>query len=250
MERLPLLSSVLKAAAMNMELDKLLNKIAEKFSVEFEPLDIDGVSLQILQITNMTAYLDRLAPHIVNPLRDLPLWAKVWPGSFILGRFLRNLNPQGKTLLELGAGMGVCSLTAARFGFSRIFLTDCEEDALNFARANVLKNSLQDIVEVKRLDLLRGGTDQRFNAGIDLVAGSEILYLDNLHRPLLKFLKRHLAPGGKALFCTDMKRSKPRFLKLAQEDFHIQKGQIGLKSSDRDAEKEVKVFEILILEAK
>ena len=52
------------------------------------------------------------------------------------------------------------------------------------------------------------GRDPRFAGGFDLMAASEILYLDALHRPLVKFVDRHLAPGGKALFCTDMARAK------------------------------------------
>ena len=107
------------------KLDLLLQKICTDFTVEFEPLHVDDTVLEVLAIRNMQAHVDKLLQRkaIRNPLKDLPLWAKIWPGSFVLGRFLRKYAPEGKSLLELGSGCGVLSLIAARYGFSRILLT-------------------------------------------------------------------------------------------------------------------------------
>ena len=80
------------------------------------------------------------------------------------------------------------------------------------------------------------------------MAASEILYLDDLHRPLLKFVDRHLAPGGKALFCTDLARAKPHFTKLAAKSFKLTEGRIGVKSRDEDGEEQRRIYSILILE--
>ena len=97
------------------ELDNILAVIRADFDVDFEPLQVDENPLHILSINNMQSHLDRLLQKraIRDPLKDLPLWAKVWPGSFVLGRLLRKYEPQGKSLLELGAGCGVLSLVAA-----------------------------------------------------------------------------------------------------------------------------------------
>ena len=40
---------------------------------------------------SVCAYLDGMLARkaIRDPLKDLPLWAKVWPASFVLGRYLR-----------------------------------------------------------------------------------------------------------------------------------------------------------------
>lgn len=87
-------------------LDQLLERIRSRFKVDFKPLDIDGRELQVLDVENMTQYLDKLigTNAIKNPLLDLPLWAKVWPGSFILEIFLRkNAKPGGKPSLNLAA---------------------------------------------------------------------------------------------------------------------------------------------------
>ena len=93
----------------------LLAEIRTTFDADFDPLDIDGQTLHLLTVRNMPQHLDSLLARkaIHNPLKDLPLWAKVWPGSFLLGRLLRHFEPEGKTLLEIGAGCGVLGLVAA-----------------------------------------------------------------------------------------------------------------------------------------
>lgn len=223
------------------QLDSLLADIGRKFEVAFEPLNLDSARLELLDIRNMPDYLDRLISirAVDEPLRDLPLWAKVWPGALVLGRFLRNFEPQGKNLLDLGCGMGALSVVAAQYGFERVVAADIEETALKFAKANILRNGLEGKVETKRLDVRACSA---FTDKFDIIAAAEILYLDDLHRPLLKLLKRNLAPGGKAFFCTDMARLKPRFQKLAEKSFRVQEGKIGVKGGER------RVYSILILE--
>lgn len=234
------------------KLQNLLAKIGETFTVHFEPLDVDGQPLEALCIDDMPGYIERLIQGgaIHDPLKDLPLWAKIWPASFVLGRLLRKFEPAGKTMLELGAGMGICSMIAARYGFARITLTDLESDALDFARANILRNGLENVLEARQLDIRSPGPDPRFAAGVDFIVASEILYLDDLHRPLLKFVGRHLANNGRAFFCTDRARAKPAFKKLAAAHFQTREGAIGVKSRDEDGKEQRRVFDILILEKK
>lgn len=237
-------------AAAAAELDRLLAEIRTSFVADFEPLQVDDKTLDVLTIRDMPQYLDTLLRRgvIANPLRDLPLWAKIWPGSFVLGRFLRTMQPEGKRLLEIGAGCAICSMIAARYGFAHIVASDNVAAALSFAKANVLRNHLEDHIEVLHLDVTAPERDTRFFQGFDIIAASELLYLDDLHRPLLKFLNRHLAPGGKALFCTDLARTKPRFLKLAAKSFVVQEGKIGVKSREADGTEQRRIYSICILE--
>lgn len=224
-----------------MDLNGLLTEIGKTFEVEFESLNVDSARFEVLDIKNMASHLDRLIASraLRAPLRDLPLWAKLWPGSLVLGRFLRRFEPEGKSLLELGCGMAGLSLVASRYGFARIVATDIAPEALAFARANVLRNGLGDRVDVQRLDIRsRDQTQARY----DMIAAAEILYLDDLHRPLLKCVSERLAPGGKAFFCTDVARLKPRFQKLAAAKFSVQEGKIAIRGDSP------RVYSILILE--
>lgn len=232
------------------ELDALLEHIRTDFDVVFEILNVDDTPLEVLSIRNMQEHVDNLLKYraIHNPLRDLPFWAKIWPGSFVLGRLLRKYDPEGKSLLELGAGCGVLSLVAARYNFDHIVLTDAVEDALCFARANVLRNGLADRITVTRLDVTSTDRNVQVDGNFDRIAASEILYLDELHRPLLKFINRHLAPDGKAFFITDMARAKPRFAKLAAKKFHVTEGHIGVTTHEDACSQQRRIYNVLILE--
>ena len=232
-------------------LDHILATARQRFDVDFEPLDVDGTPLYVLHVRNMTDHIDGLLARkgIRDPLRDLPLWAKVWPASFVLGRYLRKFEPEGKRLLEVGAGCGVTGCIASRYGFAAVCISDVVEDALLFAQANVLRNALQDTVSVRRVDITASGA-QGLNGPFDCIAGSEVLYLEDLHRPLLKFTARHLAEDGKAFFCTDVARRQPRFFKLAAREFAVTEHMVGVRSVNEQGEEERRAYAIHTLERK
>lgn len=74
-----------------------------------------------------------------------PYWSKVWPAAFALGEFLL-ANPslvQGKTVVELGAGLGLPSLVAARFA-ARVLCTDAEPAAVRVAALSAVHHQLQN----------------------------------------------------------------------------------------------------------
>lgn len=116
------------------------------------------------------------------------------------------------------------------------------EDALLFARANVLKNGLEDRVSVRRVDVASTRLDEKF----DVIAASEVLYLEELHRPLIKFLLRHLArrEDAVAMLCTDTRRKMGRFFKQAERDFRIEEQLVGIRTTGDDGEEERRVFTI------
>ena len=213
-------------------LDDLLAFAGKKYALEFEPVSAGGVTLRILQIANMRELLD--AAIAENALKDalttLPLWAKIWPASLVLGHALASLPPAGHKLLEIGAGCGVAGLVAAALGFNAC-ITDINPDALLFARINILANDLGERARVCRADIESDNLGERFS----LVLGAEILYLEHLYRPLVKFLARHLRAGGSdpapaALLATDHRRNAKRFFKLAEKEFSIAHKPIGIRA--------------------
>jgi hypothetical protein len=63
----------------------------------------------------------------------------VWLGAEILAEYLSK-HPavvRGKSVLELGAGLGLCSLVAHRLGAARVISTDGDVDVLKKLRTNV-----------------------------------------------------------------------------------------------------------------
>ncbi len=234
------------------ELADLLAGIRQRFEVAFCPMSFnDEKVFQILDVNNMTQYLDRLVQTkaLKNPLKDLPLWAKIWPGSFVLETYLRKkVACEGKTMLELGAGCGVLAILASRLGFARIITSDVEDMALRFAKANVLKNNLQDQIDVRHIDVTRPGVCPGLATNLDIIAASELLYLDELHGPILNFLERHLADQGQAVFCTDVARRKPHFAKKAAKRFTVSEVFLPGSFSNRDGEPQKRIYSLLTLQ--
>ena len=211
-------------------LEELLSIAKTRYVVEFEPICAGGVSLEILQITNMQSVLDQMISEnaISHALKDLPLWAKIWPASIIMGHYMRHKASPEASLLEVGAGCGVSGLMAAKHGFGKVVVSDINEDALLFSRINALKNGLGDQVRVMRVNVASSNLQEKF----DLIIGAEILYLEDLHRPLLRFMERHLKNGGQGVLAKDYRRKTKSFNKLAEKYFKMEERLIGMKTSE------------------
>src|SRR6476661_8645367 len=71
----------------------------------------------------------------------LPYWAELWPSALALADVVASRDVRGLDVLELGCGLGVPSLVAARGG-ARVLATDWAEDALALLRANAARNGV------------------------------------------------------------------------------------------------------------
>jgi len=216
------------APALEAPYDELLDWANSAYGVGFEPLSIDDVRLEVLQIADMEAHIEHLAAAAEGRGVELPLWSKIWPSSLLTSHFLRRLPPlPGRPLLEIGAGVGVCGLFAAAFGHETL-ITDVNHDALRFARINVLHNGLGDRAAVARANFAGDLLPRRFTR----IVGSEILYLEPLFAPLLAFLKTHLAaePEAEVVLSCNYVRKQKTFLDMAAQDFAISTATIGCKS--------------------
>lgn len=207
-------------------LDELLSLAKSRYPVHFENVSVGDQSLQILQIRDMEAYIESLASATRNGQElDLPFWAKIWPTSILLSHVLSSSYAvKGLDVLEIGAGVGVCGLVAALQG-ARVVITDYHPDALLFARINVLKNSLQDQVDLAAADFTVDGLDRRFQR----IIGSEVLYREESYAPLVAFLQNHLQPGGEILLAKSHIFKATRFYELIRETFVVQERSLGYK---------------------
>ncbi len=218
-------------------MESILETIGQRYKTVFEPVAIDDDHLELLQIDDMAAFVENYAASASKmDLKNFPLWAKLWPSSLLTSYAMKSLPyAPGRTLLELGAGLGLCGLHAAKLGFDTT-ITDIVQDSMLFAQANVLRNNLQDKARVKRVDFTKDTLDQRF----DFIVGSEIVYIEELHRPLIKFILKHLsnAPHAEAMLSLRFRPKSSKFFKLAEKDFHIQHKIIGYKDTNTDGEEE------------
>jgi predicted nicotinamide N-methyase len=235
-----------ESISLDAPLDELLDYAGRRFAVAFEPVSAAGRTLEILQITNMAEYVERIAEAATQGQGlDLPFWARIWPASMVLAHMAASLPlGPGAELLEIGAGVGVCGLFAAAAGLHAT-ITDISHDALVFTRINALHNGLGDRVRVLRADFSADRLGRRF----DVIIGAEVLYIERLHRGLVKFLGAHLRPreGAQALLARNHERRSMRFFKLAEEDFVMSNKTVGCKATGEDGEIERHLCDIVRL---
>jgi predicted nicotinamide N-methyase len=122
----------------------------------------------------------------------LPYWAELWPSGLALARHVATLELRGLRVVELGCGLGLPSLAAARRG-AYVLATDWAEDAVALVRQNAERNELPlHALHVRWSEpepLLRG-------ARWDLVLGADLLYEARNAEELASLLPRL---GGEAL---------------------------------------------------
>jgi predicted nicotinamide N-methyase len=187
------------------ELDLLLEQIGSKYEVETVPFKIGDKVLKLLQLKN---YEDLLVDLVEKetPLLELPFWAKVWEASSLLAYFLgKQPVVLGQRILEIGAGIGVVGIYASLCGH-RVTVTDINEDALLFARANALLNGVTQI-DIRKLDW----NDQVLPEPYDLIVGSEVIYDRRCYALLVDFLHRALTPTGIVFLAKHVDLKAPTF---------------------------------------
>ncbi len=208
------------------EAQALYQKVKKQYKVAFEPLKVQGHLLNILKVTDLEQVLAGK-----DPLKDassFPFWIKIWEASLVLADLLASLpDRKDKTLLELGAGLGVPGLTAAAAGF-QVTLSDYEELILDFERINAAASNLSEL-SFSLLDWKNPPAMQQF----DILAGAEILFREEFFEPLLQVMAKSIKPDGVIYLAHDIRRkSLQPFLHLAERDYHIAATQRRLQSHE------------------
>lgn len=100
---------------------------------------------------------------------------QVWPISMYSCQFL-TANPQfvrNRRVLELGSGVGLLGLHAARIA-AHVILSDCNANSLLMCKESVSINQLSDRCSV--IELEWGADELPAGAPFDVIIGSELLY--------------------------------------------------------------------------
>lgn len=218
----------------SVELDRVMERIDSKYRVETVPLKIGDRVLKVLQIKDYEEYLVELIEAGGAGPKDLPYWAKIWEASFVLAYFLAKqpVRP-GRRILEIGAGIGIVGIYAALCGH-QVTVTDINEDALLFARANALLNGVSPDI-VKRLDW----NDSQLVAAYDMIVGSEVVYDRQTYPTLVHFLRSALAPGGMIFLAKNLSLHAPMFFAELAKYFELKHNVQTLHSGGEDEQVEL-----------
>src|SRR5690349_10090887 len=144
-----------------------------------ESVGLRGDDLEIMRPRDAEALVDERA--FAEEDEFLPYWAELWPAGVGLARALDGRALRGVPVLELGCGLGLPSIVAARAG-GRVLATDWSLPALDLLRENAASNDVElelEQVEWRRPEALVEG------APIDLVLAADVLYEQRHLAPLL-----------------------------------------------------------------
>jgi 2-polyprenyl-3-methyl-5-hydroxy-6-metoxy-1,4-benzoquinol methylase len=163
----------------------------ERFAPVERRIDINGRPLSVWRPPDMEALIDLVA---FDEDERIPYWADVWESAIVLAEDLAAVDGKGLTLLELGCGLGLPSLAAARTGFT-VTATDYESPALEGVRYNAARNGLETVT-TRELDWRKLPEDL---GRYDRVVAADVLYESHHPAALADVIARTLKPDGLAL---------------------------------------------------
>ena len=151
--------------------------------------------------------------------RPVPYWARPWPSGLALAAALAEDPPRpGAKVLELGCGLALPSVVAARAG-AHVLATDGATDAVAFAAHVLALNEVEG--EVALADWAEHGDQLVARGPWDLVLAADVLYTQANVEAASRLFARLVAPAG-ALRLADPNRAGAQgFLSEAQTAFHL-----------------------------
>ncbi|MGA8218999.1 MAG: 50S ribosomal protein L11 methyltransferase [Solirubrobacterales bacterium] len=168
--------------------DGSLTSDSDPLSEEFvtHTIELPSGELRMLQPAEAAKIPD---DHQVEWAPIAPYWSVLWRSGVALARELDREDLRGLRVVELGCGLAVPSIAAARGG-AEVIATDGDIDALGLVRRNAEENDVE--VETAAVDW--ADPDELVDRGpFDLVLASDVLYERPGVAMLLELLPR-LAP--------------------------------------------------------
>ena len=180
----------------------------ERFAPVERRIDINGRPLSVWRPPDMEALIDLVA---FDEDERIPYWADVWESAIVLAEELAAVDGTGLTLLELGCGLGLPALAAARAGFT-VTATDYESPALEGVRYNAARNGF-DAITTRELDWRRLPADL---GRYDRVVAADVLYESHHPAALADVIARTLKPNGLALVADPCRQKAAGFAPAAR----------------------------------
>ena len=218
--------------------EELWQELSGRYNLEWAPIQVGQVKLEILQIRDLEDYLVSNIEAQGLSLENFPYWAMVWDAALVLADFLVKQEPEAnRRILEIGAGLGFAGLCAAARGH-QVTLTDNTPDALAFARLSVFHNNLTN-AHIEYFDWSAPTLDGNF----DWIIGSDILYEIKNFEPVMKVFGRYLKPGGKIYLTQGIRGTGPKaFFDLIKPGYTVRYQEKKLHSGGEG--KKILFFEI------
>ena len=150
--------------------------------------------------------------------RLTPYWAVPWPSGLALARHVAAEAPKGKRVLELGCGLGIPSIAAARGGAAHVLATDVNTDAVVFCAHNL---HLNEVTGETAAGDWRETVELLAAEPWDLVLAADVLYTRDNVAMLVDVLPRLLAPEGQLWLADPRRAGASEFLPIAKKLWRV-----------------------------
>ncbi|MFA6929013.1 MAG: methyltransferase domain-containing protein [Lentisphaeria bacterium] len=186
------------------------------FSYSEERIQVGDFAFILCMIRDLDEALDHYVKVSPSETDRIPYFTRLWESAEALANFIveRRSLFAGKRVLELGCGLGLPALCAARSG-ACVTASDFHPDNQAFFLRNARLNGLEQI-HYQRMDW----REPELQGPFDILLGSDLIYEKQMVSPLVNCVKRYLLPGG-TFFYADPGRS-------ALQDFTSELEQAGL----------------------
>ncbi len=153
---------------------------------------------------------DALLAH-ADTSAKFPFGLMLWESAIALAQHLteRPALVSGKSVLELGAGLGLTGVVAASLG-ATVTQTDHDQQALAACARTAALNGITNISRQPG-----DWHDWHDPARYDLILGADIAYDGDDHAALLTVLDRALTPSGTILLADPGREKQPAFIARA-----------------------------------
>ena len=189
---------------------------ASLLDVVVRPVKLPGGEVYIVR----PADWDALRDDEGAAARPVPYWARLWPSGEALAHKVAASPPRpAARVLELGCGLGLPSVVAARAG-ANVLATDASSDAVAFAAHCLSLNGVE--ATVARVDWQEDGDYLAEQGPFELVLAADVLYTNANVESALRLMPRLLEPNGELWLADPDRAGGRRFLQAARRSFYLQ----------------------------
>lgn len=204
--------SIASSGPVDDKLSSFRCELAAEYDVQELACNFGGSDFCFLSVRDSYALLDRISHEKFLKDEQMPYWAEVWPAALAFAQYIMESGElAGRSVIELGAGLGVASIAAARSG-ARVLVTDYSTAALKFVAYNALRNRVA--LDTCRLDWRMVKGSEKFDA----VIAADVLYERVNLLPIVMAIDALLTERGAAWIADPRRRLAKQFLELVQEN--------------------------------
>lgn len=176
--------------------------------LKHDSFDINNVTYLISSLKDNQQYDDQDHESIALGISSAtwPLFGIVWPTSIYMALNIHKCEVEGKSVLEIGCGIGLCSIVLHRMGID-ITASDYHPRTQQFLDRNILRNGLEPI----KYQTGNWESENENLGKFDYVIGSDILYQPAHAHDVSRFIDRHTNDGAQVMIGDPGRENRSHF---------------------------------------